>query len=229
MVVSGLSTQAVYRLQSSGRAKDSSERNSRPQSNTLVKGVLTTHYINMPTQFAQEIINQVGEVDGYLLIDPIMIDKPTTFSSGKLALVSKYEPWMHDKTKVLLNLHPVAIWRRLSVTISCMPGVFGRMVTFYGGWAAHDAIPPTTLADMRALHGAVFKTVGGTGDPGLWSNTINLVFDGTVSDVLKTRYNVGVRAVFYYAFTETPLVDKPNSDARFSLEFDGHYDVYGRF
>lgn len=219
----------MYRLQSSGRAKVSSEMNSRPSGNTRVKGVITHYMNNMPTEFAQEIARQVGPVDGYLLIDPVMLDKPTTMKNGDLQLVSKYEPWTHDKTKTLLNLHPVAVWRRLSVTVSSMPGVFGRMVTFYGGWAAHDALPPKSLADMRALRGAVFKTVGGTGDPGLWSTTIDLSFDGTVSDVLKTRYNGGVRAVFYYAFTETPLMDKPPEAIRFSLEFDGHYDVHGRF
>jgi hypothetical protein len=183
----------------------------------------------MPSKFAQEIIEQVGPVDGYILIDPILIATPTTITSNKLMLVSKYEPWNHAETKTLLNLHPVAVWRKLSVTVSSRAGVFGRMCTFYGGWAAADMPAPSTIAQMRSLHGAVMRTVGGTGDPGLWTQTVTANFDGTVSDVLKTRYNQGVRAVFYYAFTETNLSKEPPNTDRFSLEFDGHYDVYGRF
>lgn len=183
----------------------------------------------MPTAFANRIVEEAGAVDGYLHIDLVALDKPTQIANNKLALVNRYDPWELNDTKVLLDRHPVAVWRALSVTISSRPGVFGRMVTFYGGWAAYDSPAPATIRDMRALRGAVMRTVGGVGDPGLWTQTIAATFDGGMSDVLKTRYNTGVRAVFYFAFTESELSSTAPKTERFVLEFDGHYDLYGRF
>jgi len=183
----------------------------------------------MPLAFAQRIIEEVGPVDGYIHIDPVSLEVATTLTSGKLAIVLKYEPWTHATTKEILGHHPVAVWRQLSATISSRPGVYGRMVTFYGGWAPFDMVAPTTVREMRQLKGAIMKTVGGTGDPGMWTQTIPAQFDGSMSDVLKTRYNSGVRAVFYYAFVEQELTDKAPKTERFTIEFDGHYDVFGRF
>lgn len=178
--------------------------------------------------FAQRVIEEAGEVDGYLHIDPVSLETATTATAGKLAIVSKYEPWTMADTKSMLDHHPVAVWRNLKVTVTSRAGVFGRMVTFYGGWTAHDSPAPTTIKEMRKLRGAIMRTVGGTGDPGMWSVTSEARFDGGMSDVLKTRYNAGVRAVFYYAFTEQTLVESAPKTERFMMEFDGHYDVFGR-
>lgn len=183
----------------------------------------------MPSAFAQRIIEEVGPVDGYLHIDPVSLETPSTSASGKLSTVFRYDPWLHTTTKAMLDHHPVAVWRNLSVTIASRPGVYGRMVTLYAGWAPQDMPAPSTIREMRSLKGAVMKTVGGTGDPGMWSQNLPAPFDGSMSDVLKTRYNTGVRAVFYYAFTEQELTEKAPKTERFTLEFDGHYDVYGRF
>jgi len=183
----------------------------------------------MPSQFLSQIIAEVGPVDGYLHVDPILLDTPTTLATSTFANVSKYQPWTVADTAAMLNRHPVAGWRSLSATVSSRPGVYGRMCTFYGGWSANDAAAPTTVREMRQLKGAVMTTVGGTGDPGMYRVVIPAPFDGTMSDVLKTRYNEGVRAVFYYCFTEIDLATSPPTADRFCIEFDGHYDVYGRY
>jgi hypothetical protein len=183
----------------------------------------------MPSAFAQRVIEETGPVDGYLLIDPVFVETATTEKAGKLGAVSRYEPWTHEKTKLMLETHPVAIWREFKVTISSRAGVFGRMCTFYGGWARADALAPTTVTGVLNLRGSVMKTVGGTGDPGMWSTTIGAPFTDGMADVLQVPYNQGVRPVFYYCFVETELTDKAPKADRFCLNFYGHFDVYGRY
>lgn len=103
------------------------------------------------------------------------------------------------------------------------------MITFYGGWASAGARAPITVHDMAVLKGAVMRTFGGTGDPGMFNQTADCPFDGTMTDTLNTPYNSGVRPVFYYAFTEVDLTDKAPKSPRLHLLFRGHYDVYGRY
>jgi len=128
-----------------------------------------------------------------------------------------------------LVYHPVAWWRNLSVIIAPMPGVYGRMCTFYGGWAANGIKRPSTLSDMLALHGGVMMTFGGTGDPGVNSTVISCPFNDTMADILKTPYNGDVRPVFYYCFVEMKLSDSAPDADRFVLHFKGEYEVQGKY
>lgn len=179
--------------------------------------------------FSQQLITQVGPVDGYLHVDPVQLRTPTTLANNTFAAVSRYEPWTHTTTQQLLQHHPVAVWRTLKATISSREGAYGRMITMYAGWSSHGAAAPTTVREMRNLKNAFTRTFGGTGDPGMFSVELAAPFDGTMTDTLKTPYNVGVRAVFYYCFVEYNLVDSPPDADRCVVEFDGHYDVYGRY
>jgi len=182
----------------------------------------------MPSAFATTLIEMVGPVDGYIHTDPISLDTATTLST-RFALVNKYEPWTMVTTKSMLSQHPVAVWRQLSAHIRSREGSYGRMVTLYCGWANHGASAPTTVRDMANLKGHFSKTFGGTGDPGMFSVSIPCPFDGTMTDVLKTPFNEGTRPVFYYCFTEVKLATEPPDAMRALIEFDGHFDVYGRY
>lgn len=182
----------------------------------------------MPSAFSQQLIDQAGPVDGYLHIDPVALDTATTLATT-FVNVSKYEPWEHDKTKVLVERHPVAVWRSLSCKISSREGSFGRMVTLYCGWSSNGASAPRTVRDMANLKGSFMRTFGGTGDPGMFSVVLSCPFDGTMTDTLAAPYNGGVRPVFYYCFTEVELTATPPDAMRAMLEFNGHYDVFGRF
>jgi hypothetical protein len=181
----------------------------------------------MPT-FAEKLAEEIGPFDGYLLQDPVQLREATTLSGNKLASVSRYNPWEHSTTSTVLALHAAAIYRTLSVRIISREGVYGRMCTLYCGWRAAGANAPTTVAGMLALKGAFSRTIGGTGDPGMFSQTIPCPFDGAMEKVLKAPYNEGVRPVFYYAFVETVLTKEPPDADRFVLEFEGHFDVFGR-
>lgn len=181
----------------------------------------------MPT-FAERLAEEVGPFDGYLLLDPVQLRAPTTLSGVKIASVERYNPWENTATESVLVHHAAAIFRSLSVRIVSREGVYGRMCTLYCGWRAAGAPAPTTVAGMLSLKGAFSRTIGGTGDPGMFSQTIPCPFDGAMEKVLKTPYNLGVRAVFYYCFIETVLTKEPPDADRFVLEFEGHYDVFGR-
>lgn len=182
----------------------------------------------MPTVFATTLIEQVGPVDGYLHVEPVSLDTPTTVH-GNFATVNRYEPWSDETTAAILQHHPLAVWRHLTARISSREGSHGRMVTLYGGWSAAGAAAPANPQHMMRLRGAIVKTFGGTGDPGMFNVNIPCPFDGTISDVLKAPYNAGVRPVFYYAFTEVELTASPPEALRASIDFDGHFDVYGRY
>jgi ABC-type uncharacterized transport system permease subunit len=182
----------------------------------------------MPSAFSEQLIAQAGPVDGYLHIDPQPVEDATKLDKA-FGAVNRYEPWTHKQTEDLLKYHPVAVWRNLSVTIASREGSFGRMITFYGGWSSAGAAPPKTVHDMAALKSCVIRTFGGTGDPGMFNQVVPCPFDGVMTDTLNTPYNAGVRAVFYYAFTEVELTDKAPKSMRALLLFRGHYDVYGRY
>jgi len=182
----------------------------------------------MPSHFAESLIAMVGPVDGYYHIDPVALDTPTKLGA-KFASVAKYEPWSHKPTSDMYIRHPVAVWRHLKAIISSREGSHGRMVTLYCGWANEGAKAPETVQEMAMLKGHMSRTFGGTGDPGMFTVTIDCPFDGTMSDVGKMPYNDGARAVFYYCFTEVDLTSSPPDAMRALIEFDGRYDVYGRF
>jgi len=183
----------------------------------------------MPGAFSSRLIEEVGPVDGYIHIDPMQLRTATTLNATTFAVVLKYEPWTHVSTAALLAFHPVAVWRNLTANVSSREGAHGRMITIYCGWANNNMPAPTTVSGMRQLKGAFSKTFGGTGDPGMFSMNIPAPFDGTMTDTLKTPYNAGVRAVFYYCFVETNLTTSPPDADRCVIEFDGHYDVFGRY
>jgi hypothetical protein len=240
--VSSKASWAVYRLQSGGLPNVESERDSRSRGNTAFKDVFlispsplipphqtSFSLVTMPSAFSELLIAQAGPVDGYLHVDPKTLETATSLTGTTFSAVSLYEPWTHTKTATLLAHHPVAVWRHLSAKIASREGSFGRMVTLYCGWAAAGMSRPTTVEDMAVLKGALTRTFGGTGDPGMFTVTIPCPFDGTMTDTLHCPYNAGVRPVFYYAFVEQKLSDKAPDTMRASITFEGHYDVYGRY
>lgn len=182
----------------------------------------------MPSAFAQQLITQYAKPEFYVHSETVQVKMPVALADI-FSQINLVQPWVSIKTAGLLVHHPVAWWRSLSVGIVPMPGVYGRMCTFYGGWAASGSARPTTVSDMLALHGAVVKTYGGTGDPGVTSLTVPCPFDDTMADILKTPYNNSVRPVYYYCFIEVNLIDKPQDADRFLLHFRGEYEVQGRF
>lgn len=189
---------------------------------------LTTHNA-MPSAFTTQLIAQYGPAGNYKYSDAVQLKTATTLKSTGFAMINKCEPWNNTKAKGLLDHHPVAWWNSLSVSVSALPGVYGRMCTIYGGWASEGMSSPKTVDDMLGLHAAFTKTCGGTGDPGVFSTVIPCPFDDTMTDTLKTPYNGDVRPVFYYCFIEVDLIDKAPDSDRFLLHFNGGYEVQGRF
>jgi len=182
----------------------------------------------MPSSFAQQLIDQYGDPQDYRFASAVQLKEATTLST-EFAKVLKYEPWTSSSAKNLLEFHPVAIWTSLEVRLAPRAGIYGRMCTFYGGWAASGAPTPKTVQDMVALHGAIDVTYGGTGDPGTVRVNIPCVFDDTLQDVLKAPYGDQGRPVFFYCFTEAAIIDKPGNADRFMLTFKGTYQVKGRY
>lgn len=90
--------------------------------------------------------------------ETVQVKRPVALTSV-FSQINLVQPWMSTKTAELLVHHPVAWWRSLSVDIVPMPGVYGRMCTFYGGWAASGIARPTTVSDMLALHGSIVKNI----------------------------------------------------------------------
>jgi len=193
-------------------------------------GLLTqSHQTTMPSAFTQQLISQYGAAGNYKYSHATLLKVATSMTATGFAAVNKHQAWAHPHAKTLLDHHPVAWWNEFSVTISALPGVFGRMCTFYGGWAPFGAPMPKTIDEMLNLNGALAQTCGGTGDPGTFSVTIPCPFNDTMTDTLKTPYNETVRAVFYYCFVELDLIEKAKDSDRFLLHFRGTYEVQGRF
>jgi len=183
---------------------------------------------NMPTAFAQQLIEQFGGPEDYKFAAARQLKTATKLSTA-FAVVNRYEPWTETKCAELLQHHPVAIWTSLEVRLAPRAGVYGRMCTFYGGWGAQGMATPTTVGEMVALHGAIDVTYGGTGDPGTVRVTIPCDFDTTMQDILKAPYGDQGRPVFFYCFTEANVVDNPGDADRFMLTFKGTYVVKGRY
>lgn len=183
----------------------------------------------MPGATATRLIAEYGGPQDYKFAGAVQIKTATTLSTvfGK---VMRYEPWTNTVANELLRHHPVAIWNSLEVRLAPCSGIYGRMCTFFGGWAAAGVVTPSTVEEMIALHGAINVTYGGTGDPGTVRVTIPCQFDDTMKDILRgpTSEN-GCRPVFFYCFTEISVVDKASDTDRFMLTFQGRYTLHGRY
>jgi len=182
----------------------------------------------MPSVTASRLITEYGSDRDYKFAAAVQIKTATTLSST-FGMVMRYEPWTNVNAKELLKHHPIAVWKHLTVKLAPRPGIYGRMCTFYGGWAASGVVTPTTVAEMVALHGSIDVTYGGTGDPGTIKVEIPCEFDDTMKDLLKAPDNMNSRPVFFYAFTETDIIDKPANDDRFMFTMKGTYELYGRY
>lgn len=181
----------------------------------------------MPSTTAARLIAEYGTQRDYKFASSVQVKKATT--GGSTITVVRYQPWENTKAKELLKHHPVAVWKELVMSLAPRPGIYGRMCTFYGGWAAQDVETPTTVDEMIALHGAIDVTYGGTGDPGTVRVSIPCVFDDTMKDLLKGPDNNGSRPVFFYCFTEVDVIDKPADADRFMMTFRGIYELHGRY
>lgn len=182
----------------------------------------------MPSITAQRLITESGTAEDYKFAAAVQLKTATTLST-EFGKVTRFEPWNNAGAKSLLRHHPVSVWRSLEVRLAPRPGIYGRMCTFYGGWAAAGVVTPTTVEEMIGLHGAIDVTYGGTGDPGTVRVTIPCVFDDTMKDLLKGPDNESARPVFFYCFVETDVVDKPIAADRFMLTFVGRYTLHGRY
>lgn len=182
----------------------------------------------MPSLTAQRLISEYGSDKDYKFAGSVQL-KTATSLSATFGAVTRYEPWNNSKAKALLMHHPVGVWKELEVRLAPRPGIYGRMCTFYGGWAASAINTPTTVDEMVSLHGAIDVTYGGTGDPGTVRVQIPCVFDDTMKDLLKGPDNEGSRPVFFYCFTEVNVVDKPADSDRFMLTFRGKFELHGRY
>jgi len=182
----------------------------------------------MVSQTATRLIAEYGSDQDYKFAGALQLKTATTLSST-FGNVLRYEPWTNTGAKELLKHHPVAVWKQLTVRLAPRPGIYGRMCTFYGGWAAAGVEKPTTVEEMISLHGAIDVTYGGTGDPGTVRMEIPCVFDDTMKDLLKGPDNDSARPVFFYCFTEAAVVDKPPDSDRFMLTFKGSYTLHGRY
>jgi len=182
----------------------------------------------MPSATASRLITEYGSQSGYKFAAAVQVKSATTLSA-EFGSVMRFEPWNNPAAKELLKYHPVATWKELSVKLAPRPGIYGRMCTFYGGWAAAGVVTPRTVEEMVALHGAIDVTYGGTGDPGTVKVQITCDFDDTMKDLLKGPDNENSRPVFFYAFTETDIISEAANVDRFMLTFRGVYELYGRY
>lgn len=183
----------------------------------------------MPGATASRLIAEFGGPEDYKFAAAVQVKTATTVGAT-FSKVTRFEPWGNTNAKELLKHHPVAIWKELEVRLAPRAGIYGRMCTFYGGWAAAEMATPTTVEDMVALHGAIDVTYGGTGDPGTVKVAIPCVFDDTMKDILKSPTgDNSSRPVFFYAFTEISVIDKPQDADRFMLTFKGKYTLHGRY
>lgn len=187
-----------------------------------------TRHTIMPSTTANRLIAEYGGPEDYKFAAAVQLKAATTLGTtfGK---VTRFEPWENTSAKELLKYHPVAIWNSLEVRLAPRAGIYGRMCTFYGGWAASGIDTPTTVEQMISLHGAIDVTYGGTGDPGTVRVSIPCEFDDTMKDLLKTPEAIGSRPVFFYCFTEADVIDKPKDADRFMLTFRGTYLLKGRY
>lgn len=178
---------------------------------------------------AARLIAEYGNQEDYKFAGAVQIKTATTLTTV-FGRVMRYEPWTNETAGELLKHHPVAIWKSLRVNLAPRPGIYGRMCTFYGGWAAAGVVTPRTVEEMVALHGAVDCTYGGTGDPGTVKVSIPCAFDDTMKNIFRGPSSEDAcRPVFFYCFTETNVVDKVGDSDRFMLTFQGTFTLHGRY
>jgi len=190
---------------------------------------LLTHRISIVTATAQRLIAEYGGPQDYRFAGSKQVKIATTLGA-EFGQVMRYEPWTNASAKELLKHHPVAIWKDLIVRLAPRAGIYGRMCTFYGGWAASGVTTPTTVDQMVSLHGAIDVTYGGTGDPGTVRVTIPCGFDDTMKDILKGPSSENdCRPVFFYCFTEINVIEEASDGDRFMLTFQGTYTLHGRY
>lgn len=183
----------------------------------------------MPTNTSTRLISEYGGPEDYKFAGAVQVKAATTLAA-EFGQVTRYTPWTNASAMELLKHHPVAIWKELEVKLAPRSGIYGRMCTFYGGWAAHGVTTPATVEEMVALHGAIDVTYGGTGDPGTVRVSIPCDFDDTMKDILKAPSSEeGSRPVFFYCFTEVDVVDNAKDGDRFMLTFKGKYTLHGRY
>jgi len=180
----------------------------------------------MPSATATRLISEYGSDQDYKFAAVVRLKLA---SSDTNLTVLRFQPWENNNAKELLKHHPVAVWEELVFHLAPRPGIYGRMCTFYGGWAASDVVTPTSVEEMVALHGAVDVTYGGTGDPGTVRLQVPCRFDDTMKDLLKGPDNEGSRPVFFYCFTETAVIDTPADADRFMMTFRGKFKLFGRY
>jgi hypothetical protein len=181
----------------------------------------------MPSTTANRLIEEYGSQKDYKFAAAVQVKTAT--KPGTHIDVVRYQPWDNPKARQLLQHHPVAIWKDLVMSLAPRSGIYGRMCTFYGGWAANDVPTPTTVDEMISLHGAIDVTYGGTGDPGTVKVAIPCDFDDTMKDLLKGPECGGSRPVFFYCFTEINVIDKPSEADRFMMTFRGTFELHGRY
>jgi hypothetical protein len=184
----------------------------------------------MTTNLAKHLIEITGDHKGSRkhadLISVTDAYKAATATTA-VANLFKYEAWTWTKTSDILTLHPLAIWKSLSLTIVPGPGIFGRSVTLHYGWRAEGETIPQNIEDMATLAGYNVHVFGGAGDPGASDRVIKAPFNSSRSDILKARsFSVGGRMVFYYVFVEANFGTTQVTGPRFFLKFDGEFDVY---
>jgi hypothetical protein len=183
----------------------------------------------MPSTTASRLINEYGGPEDYKFAGAVQVKAATTLTTS-FGKVTRYEPWNNVGAQELLRHHPVAVWKELEVRLAPRAGIYGRMCTFYGGWAAAGVETPSTVEQMIALHGAIDVTYGGTGDPGTVRVGIPCAFDDTMKDILKGPSSEdGCRPVFFYTFTEVDVVTGAKDGDRFMLTFQGKYTLHGRY
>jgi len=183
----------------------------------------------MPSTTASRLISEYGGPEDYKFAAAVQLKTATTLGAT-FGRVVRYEPWNNAGAKDLLKFHPVAVWKELEVRLAPRSGIYGRMCTFYGGWAAAGVHTPTTVDQIISLHGAIDVTYGGTGDPGTVRVKIPCEFDDTMKDILRgPTSEQDTRPVFFYCFTEVDVVDKPQDSDRFMLTFIGKYTLHGRY
>jgi len=183
----------------------------------------------MASGTSARLIAEYGGQEAYKFTDAVQVITATTLSST-FDRVVRYEPWRNADASELLKHHPIAIWKEIRMHLAPRGGIYGRMCTFYGGWAAAGVPTPTTVQDMIKLHGAVNVTYGGTGDPGTIKVSIPCPFNNTMKDILKgTVSEDAARPVFFYCFTEIAVVDKLSNADRFMITFEGEYTLHGRY
>jgi hypothetical protein len=159
----------------------------------------------------------------------VSLEEATVVKAGAIAKVDTWTPWVQPRATAVLELHPLAVWDTLTLTITSGQGIFGRAVSLHYGWDHEGGNPPTTYAAFVQLFGYTMHTIGGSADPGAFRVVIPAPFNETRSDVLKASYfPIGGRIVLRYFFTEASFGSTQVSGDRFVFVGSGEYTTYGQ-